>query len=242
MVAEREAFAARLAAEDAAQRLMRVEERLDLARDLSAHARLRGEQPVAAANAWDSIVDRWTVAGQVAPLRGLSAEQLALSVQQATGVLSALHASAVAAIDKEPPEVVVKAADDERSDVRATQVEMRMVREASGLVRATAALFGDVMADGFQASVGQALFFGNAPDIQGQLAPTGSGLVATLSSAGDAGSLADSAYLSVLSRLPTDAERADVAAFLAPREADRHQALAELVWALLSSNEFRFNH
>jgi hypothetical protein len=46
----------------------------------------------------------------------------------------------------------------------------------------------------------------------------------------------------VLSRPPADDERADVAAFLDARPHDRTQAIAELVWALVSSNEFRFNH
>lgn len=239
---EREAVAARRAALDAAHTVRRLDDRLALARDLVAFGPLAAADPVAANLAWESIVDRWTVAGQVAPLRALAPEQLALSVQQATGALAARQASAAAAIDKAPPEQLAKASDDARPAIRAMQVEMKMVKDASGLLRSAANLFGDALSEGFQASVNQALYFGNAPDILGQLAPSGTNLVATLATMSDAGAVADEAYVAVLSRPPTDEERADVAAFLEPRAADRPAALAEFVWALVSSNEFRFNH
>ncbi len=239
---ERAATTARRQAIDTAQRIARIDARLELAGDLVTHATLRLDDPTAAAIAWESIVDRWTVIGQVAPLRALSAEQLALSVQQATGSLATRQASAAAAIDKQPPPELAQASAEERPEVRAVQVEMRMVKDAAGLLKSAAALFGDTLSEGFQASVNQALYFGNAPDVQGQLAPSGTNLVATLATMSEPGAVADEAYVAVLSRPPTDAERADVAAFLEPRAADRPQALAELVWALLSSNEFRFNH
>ncbi|HBB74350.1 MAG TPA: hypothetical protein DC048_07855, partial [Planctomycetaceae bacterium] len=239
---EREAVTARHAATVAAQEARRLDAQIQLARDLLAHADLRGTDPAAAEVAWQSIVNRWTEVGQVAALRALSPEQLALSVQQATGALAARQANAAAAIDKAPPEALAKASDDDRADVRAMQVEMRMVKDASGLLRSAATLFGDTMTEGFQASVSQALYFGNAPDIQGQLAPSGSNLVATLVAMSDADAVAEEAYVAVLSRPPVDDERADVAAFLDSRPNDRTQAIAELVWALVSSNEFRFNH
>ncbi len=241
-VAEREASQARVAAADAAHEMERLEDRLQLARDILSHAALVGTDRSAAEIAWESIVDRWTRSGQVAPLRALSPEQLALSVQQATGALAARQASAVAAVDKEPPEELAKASADERSEIRAMQVEMRMLKDATGLLRSAAELFGDALTDGFQASVNQALYFGNAADIQGQLAPSGHNLVATLTTMSDSAAVADQVYVTVLSRPPTVEERADVAAFLEPRSADRPQALSELVWALVSSNEFRFNH
>jgi hypothetical protein len=242
LAAERDAVLARRDAGDAAHELRRLDARLALGRDLLAHAKLRDADPVAAAIAWQSIVDRWTEGGQVAALRPLSAEQLALSVQQASGALAARQASAAAAIDKAPPESLAKASGEERSEIRAMEVEMRMVKDASGLLRSAATLFGDTMTEGFQASVNQALWFGNAPDILGQLAPSGDNLVARLAALGDAAAVADEAYAAVFARPPSADERADVAAFLAPRAADRPQALAELVWALVSSNEFRFNH
>ena len=47
--------------------------------------------------------------------------------------------------------------------------------------------------------------------------------------------------LSILTRFPTPQEREQVASYLKDRT-DRPAAVSELAWALLSSNEFRFNH
>ena len=54
--------------------------------------------------------------------------------------------------------------------------------------------------------------------------------------------VADELYLSVLSRRPVEAEVASVGQYLAGRASDKPVALQELVWALVASAEFRFNH
>ena len=43
-------------------------------------------------------------------------------------------------------------------------------------------------------------------------------------------------------RLPTEAERAEAAAWLAKHAADPEKAIARLAWALLASTEFCTNH
>lgn len=48
--------------------------------------------------------------------------------------------------------------------------------------------------------------------------------------------------MSVLTRLPSAEERKDVADFLAAQQGDRNTGLGDLVWALETSAEFRFNH
>jgi hypothetical protein len=53
--------------------------------------------------------------------------------------------------------------------------------------------------------------------------------------------VAGEAYLSVLTRMPAAEEAADVLAHLKSRK-NRTEAIQELVWALLTSAEFRFNH
>jgi hypothetical protein len=45
----------------------------------------------------------------------------------------------------------------------------------------------------------------------------------------------------VLTRLPTEKETADVSNYLKDRK-DRPVAAQELVWAVINSAEFRFNH
>jgi hypothetical protein len=53
---------------------------------------------------------------------------------------------------------------------------------------------------------------------------------------------ADELYLAVLGRQPTAEEVQLVAAYLASRANDRDVAARELVWGLITSAEFRFNH
>ena len=57
----------------------------------------------------------------------------------------------------------------------------------------------------------------------------------------DAAKAAEDLYLTVLSRKPTDAEVADVSACFTSAT-DRSAAAQELVWGLIASAEFRFNH
>ena len=49
-------------------------------------------------------------------------------------------------------------------------------------------------------------------------------------------------YLSVLTRVPTTDERAEVATYLTEHAKRRDAALGELTWALLTSTEFCLNH
>lgn len=59
----------------------------------------------------------------------------------------------------------------------------------------------------------------------------------------DAGGQVDALYLETLSRSPTAAERARFAQHVKNAAAsDRDQALADVLWALLNSSEFLFNH
>jgi len=57
----------------------------------------------------------------------------------------------------------------------------------------------------------------------------------------DPNAVADELFISVLTRQPSSEERKDVVDAL-KGVPDRRTALAEIVWALLASAEFRFNH
>jgi hypothetical protein len=50
------------------------------------------------------------------------------------------------------------------------------------------------------------------------------------------------AFASVLSRPPTDDERQAVAGYLEQRHERKPEGVQQVVWALLASPEFRFNH
>jgi hypothetical protein len=92
----------------------------------------------------------------------------------------------------------------------------------------------------FQASASQALFLTFNQATQKYLQPTG-GLIARLARVGDNREAARQAYLAVLSRRPSDEEIQAAVEYLSAAS-PREELCRDLVWALLNSAEFRFNH
>ena len=158
----------------------------------------------------------------MALLRPLSAEQFALAVMQATGYT-----------------------DSQRLALGANLNEPALYERLEGQLPVFVALYGSQPGHpegDFQATLEQTLFLANGEPVRSWLAPQGGNLAERLLRAADAGALAEELYLSVLSRRPEAEEAAAVASYLAGREADRAAAIREVVWALLASVEFRFNH
>src|SRR5262245_30046850 len=157
-----------------------------------------------------------------APLKPLSPEQLALVLMQATGQT-----------------------DVERKTLGAKLTEATLYARLSGNLGTFVNLFGNrpgQPAD-FEASLDQALFLANGKLIRTWLAPNAAGnLLGRLVQLKEDGPVAEELYLSVLTRMPSEEERKDVAEYLKGRTQDRAAALEELAWALLASAEFRFNH
>ena len=54
--------------------------------------------------------------------------------------------------------------------------------------------------------------------------------------------ISDELYLAILTRLPSDEERAEVIEYLVRKTDNRPAGIQEIAWALLASSEFRFNH
>ncbi|HEX5102969.1 MAG TPA: DUF1549 domain-containing protein [Pirellulaceae bacterium] len=212
------------------------------AKHVAEYAELAKSDPVKAEAAWSALVERWTIANQVAALRPLTPEQLAASAMRATGVLAAQEASAIAAIDKQPPDVLKNAADADKPRIRAEQIELRLIDQLDNTFAEFAKLYGGQSGQDFQATVNQSLFFGNGGTIDGWLKTGGESLPVRLGKLEDPAALADELYESVFSRPPADVEKQDVTDFLASRTDDKPIAISEMIWALLSSNEFRFNH
>ena len=240
--ADAAAVDARRAWREAGFTLAACDRRLALARDLLRHAHLAGADPAAAALLRESILERMTAAGQMARLRALSPEQFAFSVLTASGSIESFRTSAEAKVEKEPPEALKIAPPAALAVVRALVVEMQTVHQAAGLLSTVAGLFGDPLASEFQSSANQALWLGNSAEVAGWLRPGGANLASRLAALPDDGLLAFEAYLALFSRYPDVEEKAVVAAALAAKADDRPTAIAELLGAMLSSNEFRFNH
>jgi hypothetical protein len=227
---------------DARYAIAAIDAQIATAKAIAEYAELAKIDAVKAEAAWNALVEQWTIANQIGALRPLTPEQLAASAMRATGFLSAQEANAVATIDKQPPDVLKNAADADKPRIRAEQIELRLIDQLDNTFAEFARLYGGQPGQDFQASVNQSLYFGNGAAVDGWLKAGGESLPVRLGKLEDPAALADELYVSVFSRPATDAEKQDVTDFLKDRTADKPVAIGEMIWALLSSNEFRFNH
>lgn len=158
----------------------------------------------------------------VAPLKPLSAEQLALAVMQAVGVT-----------------------DVQRSALGAGLNEQALYGKLAGnlgpFVNTFAGQAGQPEQD-FQATLEQILFVSNGGTVRGWLSPQPGNLADRLNKLPEPPAAAEELFLSVFTRRPTAEEIAELAASLQARAAERPAALQEWIWGLLASDEFRFNH
>ena len=181
----------------------------------------------------------------VAELKPLSPEQLAWSVMQLSGTLGNYRRIARDGLRADPRLADLFEADERRRKLEDELVEQKVYADLNGNAQPFIALFagapGQSPAD-FQATVHQALFLANGEQVRAWLAPSGGNLTEQVALSADAHQAAETLYLSVLSRRPDREEELVVAEYLAGRDSDRPAAAQELVWALLASGEFRFNH
>ena len=245
---EQAATTAQLVAAEAADEIRFLKRQLQLCQALLEYPPLAQHDAQQAAVAWAAIVDLWTVAGQVAPLKPLTPEQLAASGMQATGRLAQALQAAQAAIDKKPAEEIA-AADlpaEEQQRLRSVAVQTQLLADLRTATNLFVAQFGGLPGEEFQATVNQALFVGNGPTVSSWLDVSDASWIGKLATAAGDARLIDQVMMSVLSRPATAEEQQQLSAFLAPSESDaamsRGQAVAEIAWALLASTEFRFNH
>ena len=91
-------------------------------------------------------------------------------------------------------------------------------------------------------SVAQVLHLLNAPELQAKLAHDGGTAARLAATITDDGRLAEEIYAICFSRPPTVAERATAVAFLVKRGEQRRAAVEDLLWSLMNTLEFTFNH
>ncbi|MFP6573950.1 MAG: DUF1553 domain-containing protein [Pirellulaceae bacterium] len=175
-----------------------------------------------------------------AHMKPLSAEQLAWSAMQATGLLETTRRATIksfATPKKEDTSPVV--ADGISYEIHLeTTVNKKLQEHVASFVTA----FSRIDQPGeFNATANQALFLGNAPLISAWLLPADNNLTTRLVAETDSDKLAKELYLCVLSRLPSPTETEQVTRFLGEFP-ERTTTVQELIRALLCSAEFRFNH
>lgn len=104
------------------------------------------------------------------------------------------------------------------------------------------ARFPTVFHETYTASLAQALYLTNNADIEALLAPREENLSARLLAVEDANEAARLAFAGVLAREPEVEELARASEYLAARADRPDAARRQLLWALLTSPEFLFNH
>lgn len=188
------------------------------------------------------LADLWTKSAGVRPLKQLSPEQLAWATMQSTGVVEPQRPGAEAEIEKTVPKASV-AADPALAMAREFKVASQIHEIMRGNVSGFTSLYGGSAGPGqddFFATVDQALFVANGGSVIGWAG--GGQLIGRLMPLTEPKAVAEEMYLSVLTRRPTDAEIAETTQQLTARAAERPAALRDLIWALVTSAEFRFNH
>ncbi|QDU96579.1 hypothetical protein Pla8534_44000 [Lignipirellula cremea] len=179
---------------------------------------------------------RWSGGGErprdadyaTAIMKPLTPDQLATSIGLATGHFDQLRAK----FEREKKNRKID--EITPSIARALYSRERDVQEFAARFRTGG--------EGFEANAGQALFLSYNNLMQRQLNPSQGNLTERMMKQNDNAAAARDAFLTILSRPPTDDELTRAAEFLTVEEQQRRQTCTELVWSLLCSSEFRFNH
>lgn len=209
---------------------------------LKQYAELQQADADGAARLWGQLVEELANRGQAALLKPLSAEQFALSTMQAAGLISVQQQAAELAITKSAPTEWKSASDVEKPGVMKKLSEPKVFENVRGQLAEFIRLYGGLPGQEFQATVNQALFFGNGSILNTWLKPAPGNLLSRIQEKKEAADVADELYFAIFARPATADETTAVSEFLEDRTDDRSVALAELTWALLASSEFRFNH
>lgn len=181
----------------------------------------------------------------VAALKPLTPEQLTASTLSATTYIDIQTKNAIAEIDKAaqaaaaatPPTPIPAPLGGRERQIEENVFEKLLRANAGPFI----AMFGGGAGqpqDVFYATADQALFYGNGGTIHSWAGV----LAAPLATQQDPKLLAEEMYLHVFNRRPTDDETTLVTTYLQSRADARVPAIQEMVWGLLSSAEFRFNH
>ena len=139
-------------------------------------------------------------------------------------------------------------ADIHRNSLKDKLTEASLRKKLLGYEKRFVTLFGGLPGkpvEGFETTADQILYLSNDGSIQGFVMP---GSVNTTSRvlkvpADQPDKIADELYLSVLNRHPDQTEIEEVSQLLKGKAGtERSQMVSDLVWALVMSSEFRFNH
>ena len=185
------------------------------------------------------MVENFTVAS----LKPLTPEQLCWTVFRVTGVYDRYWQAEVAELDKSTPLTDEQKQNAEVLAARNLELEQKTFDKLKGNVGTFVTFYGAAAGQpqgDFFSTADQALFSSNGGSINSWVVPAGDNVTDRVVKQTDPRLAAEEIYLSVLTRMPTEDEAAEVTNYLSGRTADRNVAAQELVWAVLNSAEFRF--
>ena len=189
--------------------------------------------------------DRLSNDFSIASLKPLTPEQLCWTVFQVTGVYDRHRQVEIAELDKKKPLTEEQKKDPKQVEARQLEIEQltydKLKPNVATFVSYYGAAAGQPQSD-FFATVDQALFSANGGSLNSWAAPAAGNISDRIVKQADAKAAAEDLYLTLFTRMPTDSEKNDVANYLKDRVKDKAAAAQELVWAMLNSAEFRFNH
>ena len=180
----------------------------------------------------------------VSDLKPLTPEQLANTVLESLGVTETFRVQVEAELAKTNPLTDADKQDAARMATRqrevSEKVQAKIVSLENEFIKLYAAGAGQVQTD-FFATIDQALYFTNGSRIKGWV-NSNSYLTGRLLKTESAPEIAEQLYISLLNRRPTAQETKQVSDYLTARTDQKAETVREMIWALLASTEFRFNH
>jgi hypothetical protein len=119
----------------------------------------------------------------------------------------------------------------------------RRIEQLEASARGFAGLLPVPTADGVSIGVGEALLFSNGDRLAKEFLADGGGtLLARAKGTPDDAAAVTLLVTAALGRPPADDERAALAGYVAARPDRRPEALRQVLWAVVTGPEFRFNH
>jgi hypothetical protein len=179
---------------------------------------------------------------EIPVLQALTPEQFCWSVLYATDQVDRQIVAARAKLDKKQPLKPEELKDSARVRQRDQEARLAamtaMQKIVDRFVKLFAAQSGQPQGD-FFATADQALFTSNGGELRSWLNPVGGNLTDRLIKTENAQAFADELYLAVFTRQPETTEVKAIEDYLSA-EKDKRTATQEIVWAMLTSVEFRF--
>jgi hypothetical protein len=191
------------------------------------------------------LTDRWTADFTLAALKPLTPEQLCWTVFRVTGVYDNYWRTEIAELDKVKPMTEEQKKDPALLAAREAELEQKTYDKLKGNIGTFVAFYGSAAGQpqgDFFSTADQALFAANGGSINSWIAPSAGNVTDRVIKQDDPKLAAEELYLAVLARMPDEIETTEVATHLANKKDNKPAAAQELVWALLNSAEFRFNH